>query len=42
MLAGLSARPIEKEVFQMKSVMFVRGLLAIMLLLAMEDLGIGS
>jgi hypothetical protein len=32
MLAGLKA--IEKEVFQMKSVKFVRGLLAIMLLMA--------
>jgi len=34
MLTGLRARPIEKEVIQIKSVKFVRGLLAIMLLMA--------
>jgi DNA anti-recombination protein RmuC len=34
-LASLKARTIEKEVIQMKSVMSVRGLLAIMLLLAL-------
>jgi uncharacterized protein HemX len=37
-LASFKVRTIEKEVFQMKSVMFVRGLLAIMLLLALGAL----